>query len=66
MKKVTKTYCIREKSISYGVSAFSMLITFSNCKNSMRGLNYDSVLYTAPTTEMFTPETSRNRKYHIK
>lgn len=66
MKEFTKTYRIREEFILSNVFCFSVPLTFSDSKNSMRGRPYKSVLYTAPTTEMFTPETSRNRKYHIK
>lgn len=66
MKKVTKVYCIREKSMFSEVLVFSIPLTFPNCKNSMRELSYSSALYVAPTKAMVTPETSRNRKYQIK
>ena len=68
MKAVTKTYNIREKLIfSNRIEAYLLTLSFSNCENCMRGeLRYSSVCYSVPTTEMFTPEASRNRKYQIK
>ena len=68
MKIVVKTYCIREKTIfSNRIEAYLLTLSFSNCENRMRGeLRYNSVCYSVPTTEMFTPEISRNRKYRIK
>lgn len=66
MRKVTKTYCIREEYIFSEAFCFPIPLTFSNCKNSTGKLTYNSLPYTAPTTEMFTPETSRNRKYRLK
>ena len=68
MKAVTKTYNIREKAIfSNGIKAYLVTLSFSNCENRTKGeLRYNSVCYSAPTTEIFTPEASRNRKYQIK
>lgn len=62
-----KTYNIREKAIFPDGTACLMNLPFSNCENHKRvRIIYNSVLYAVPTTEMFTPEISRNRKYQIK
>ena len=62
-----KTYRIREKAMFSDGAACSVNLPFSNCENHKRArIIYNSVLYSVPTTEMFTPEASRNRKYQIK
>ena len=68
MKEFSKQYHIREKAIFYnGIKAYLLTLSFSNCENRKRGeIRYNSVPYTAPAGAMFTPETSRNRKYQIK
>ena len=67
MKTVIKTYRIRERAIFPDGTACLMNLPFSNCENHKRAIMmYNSVLYVVPTTEMFTPEASRNRKYQIK
>ena len=66
MKKFSKQYHIREKGIFRVETAFSIPLTFSNHINHIGELNYIYVPYEASTTKMFTPETSRNRKYQIK
>lgn len=65
MKEFSKSYWIRERAIfSNGIK---LTLSFSNCENRKKGeLRYNSVCYLASTTEMFTPEASRNRKYQIK
>ena len=66
MKKFSKQYHIREKGIFRVETAFSIPLTFSNHINHIGEIPYTSVLYTAHTRIMFTPEASRNRKYQIK
>lgn len=68
MKEFSKSYWIREKAIfSNGIKAYLLTLSFSNCENRKKGeLRYNSVCYLAPTTGMFTPEASKNRKYQIK
>ena len=62
-----KTYCIREKAMLPDGMACLMNLPFSNCENHKRArIIYNSVLYSVPTTGMFTPEVSINRKYQIK
>ena len=66
MKKFSKRYRIREKDVFRVGTAFLIPLTFSNHINHIEELNYIYVPYEAPARNMFTPETSRNRKYQIK
>ena len=66
MKEFSKQYHIREKGIFHDGMAFLIPLTFSNHINHIGEIPYTSVLYTAHTRIMFTPEASRNRKYQIK
>ena len=62
-----KTYCIREKAMFPDGTACSMNLPFSNCENHKRArIRYNSDLYSVATTEMVTPEASRNRNDQIK